>query len=495
LSPVHVQHFVGWLLKQAQGKGWKPSSTRNVHKNVKAVLIEMFNQGLIPGDRSRFFPRGAVSWRDGESLQTSLSDGEQVRLAQAIKSDLVAIHHKHLILTDGVVQGLRLLVVAHRQGFNPTPLIEMRRDAVAPGFLPGTIRIRTAKHRNKKIRTAAGRAGQGEQPSETDLIFDLSEGAVLQQAITSTHDLIDDAPTALKNRIWLYRATAGEGNGRVTCINRRSLEYAVTSVIERHQLRGDDGKPLRVNLSRLRKSRFDRALRVADGDLVVTANLMGNTPQVAGMNYPSMNYARQAEAADFMNSDYTAMMRAGIGGGAKVEIQPVTVLPYKGAQDASLSKLPTQTPVSSCKDSLNGEHAPQDGRRHCDRYVMCLFCSSFAIVGSVDELWRLFSFQAFARSELDYLDKALGAERTEDEALEDLRDRYRLAIPYIDDFTRRQFALSRVTKARNKTAASLHPYWQHQMAMSRGAQGRGPEGQQDDPGTQDDTGTGDRVGT
>jgi hypothetical protein len=126
---------------------------------------------------------------------------------------------------------------------------------------------------------------------------------------------------------------------------------------------------------------------------------------------------------------------------------------------------------------------------------MCLFCSSFAVVGTVEGLWRLFSFQAFARAELDYLDETLGAERTADELLEDLRDRYRVAIPYIDDFTQRQFARTKVAKARAKTAAGLHPFWQHQMTMSRRARSRAgtPEPGADTP--QDDTVTGDRVGT
>lgn len=113
---------------------------------------------------------------------------------------------------------------------------------------------------------------------------------------------------------------------------------------------------------------------------------------------------------------------------------------------------------------------------------MCLFCSSFAIVGTADELWRLFSFQMFAQAELDYLDEALGRERTADGLLEDLRDRYRVAIPYIDDFTQRQFARSGVAQARARTASGLHPYWQHQMTMSRRVRSRvlAPEARDDE---------------
>jgi len=506
LSPLHVQHFIGWLKMRAQADSWRPSSTRTAYKAVKAVLVEMFAQGLIPGQPSRFFPRGAVSWRqDGESRQTSLSDAEQEHLAKALKADLVDIHHGRLTLTQGQVQGLRLLLVAHRQGLNPTPLLEMRRYALAPGFLPGTIRMRTAKHRNKKIRGSLGRAAQqrkGTQPpdrqakeqDEEDLVFDLSEGAVLQQAIASTRDLVQEAPTAFKKRIWLYRSEANAAKGIVTCLNPRALRDAIRSIVQRHNLLGDDGKLLRVNLSRLRKSRFDRALRATDGDLAITANLMGNTPRVAGTNYTSMNDARKAEAAGFMNDDYPALMRLGPAPRQAAEIRPIQVHPLKATKGGAPAAIPTPTPVSGCKDTLHGEQAPHDGHNHCDRYVMCLFCSSFAVVGTVEGLWRLFSFQAFARAELDYLDETLGAQRTADETLEDLRDRYRVAIPYIDDFTQRQFARTKVAKARVKTAAGLHPFWQHQMTISRRARSRAAL-----PGTgadrpQENAETGGRVG-
>lgn len=506
LSPLHVQHFIGWLKKRAQSESWRPSSTRSAYAAVKSVLVEMFAQGLIPGQPSRFFPRGAGPWRDGESRQTSLSDAEQERLAKAVKADLVEIHHGRLSLTQGAVQGLRLLVVAHRQGLNPTPLLEMRRDALAPGFLPGTIRIRTAKHRNKKLRASAGRAARpndSEKPpegqsDEQDLVFDLSEGAVLQRAIAGTRDLVQNAPSALKQRIWLYRSAVGATaitEGAITCLDTSSLRGAITGVIQRHGLLGDDDKPLRVNLSRLRKSYFDRALRAADGDIAISANLMGNTPQVTGGHYPSMNDARKAEAAGFMNDDYPALMRSGPVPREAAEIRLVQVHPLKAEKGRAPLAMSKPTPVSGCQDSLHGEHAPHDGHNHCDRYVMCLFCSSFTVVGSVEGLWRLFSFQAFARAELDYLDVSLGAERTADELLEDLRDRYRVAIPYIDDFTQRQFARTRVAKARAKTAAGLHPFWQHQMTMTRRARSRAGAPEPGAGAPQDETGTGDRVGT
>lgn len=483
LSPAHIEAYIGWVQKRAQQHGWTEESVRTSFHSLKSALLEMFTQGFIPGEPTRFFKRASLPVGGCKSHHTSLNDTEQERLAQAIKADLVAVHHERLRLNPADVQALRLLLVAHRQGTNPTPLLELRRDAMAPGALPGTIRIRTVKQRNKRIRSCVGRDLPGEAPSgvqpEEYLVFPLAEGAVLQQAISSTEALVDKAPTCYKNRVWLYRSQEPGKlrNGLVTCLTVRTLTSAIYALIRRHQLLGDDGQPLRLNLSRLRKSFFDRALRITDGDLAMTANLMGNTSSVAAVNYPSMNGARKAEAAKFMNDDYLALMLGSAVESDSVRTKPrvIAVKPLKATRRSMPTMLLEPTPVSSCKDTLNGEHAPRDGNNHCDRYVMCLFCSSFAIVGTVDELWRLFSFQMFAKAELERLDAGLGPERTSNDALEDLRDRYRLAIPYIDDFTQRQFPARSVREARAKTEVGLHPYWVYQMAMSRRAQAVLPE--------------------
>lgn len=459
LTPAHINGFITWLQNLGRSRSWKDSTIRSVFKSVKSLLSAMFEQGLIQGDRHVFFTRSPLPWRRVDAgTETSLSDAEQERLATAIKSDLVAIHHGRLVLKQSEVQSLRLLVVSHRRGANLTPMLELRRDAMKVGILPGTVRLSMPKHRNQKIVEGLGRAA----PNSNYTVFSLAEGAVLQQAIDSTRNLVEEARPAIKNRVWLFRQAMQQ---QVTCLSANSLADAVRSLVKRHNLQGDDGQRLRISLSRLRKSFFDRALRATDGDIVVTANLMGNTPNVAGRNYPSMNNARRSEAALFMNDDYLAAMREVPEGPPATSSKPVQVLPAKFAGYASPSA--SATPVSSCSDTVFGEHAPKDGHNHCDRYVMCLFCASFAVVGTVEELWRLFSFQTFARAELAYLDHALGQERSKDERLEDLRDRYRLAIPFIDELTQRQFGSRRVSLARAKAKERLHPYWQHQMTMSR----------------------------
>lgn len=61
------------------------------------------------------------------------------------------------------------------------------------------------------------------------------------------------------------------------------------------------------------------------------------------------------------------------------------------------------TPTGSCKDSLQGALAPKDGATHCAE-LHCLGCPSYAIE-AVKDLHRLFSFQRFLLSEMDYYAK------------------------------------------------------------------------------------------
>ena len=510
LKPLHLTEFIAWLNKRENAEGRAASSTRFAYQCVKGTVLAMFHLRLIQGEPHRFFKRRVYA-RNGESRTTSLSDAEQQRLAEAIKTDLSRIHHGRLEVTMRELQGLRLLVVAHRKGLNTTPLLELTRDAMKPGLLPRTILVRTLKHRGRTVNTqmwldgpTAGvkgaalntslaatehgkKDGDGQaaatEPAYEYLPFSLAEGAVIGLAIASTEHLVAKAPKRLQNRVWLFEVShtvGGACKGDVSALSANSLVTTIRSLVKRHKLLGDDGKPLSVNTSRLRKSKFDRAFRISDGDLSVTANLMGNTPQVAGANYPSMNAARQAEAARFMNADYIGMMRevtnqaeAKLGNESRRAPSPTRPIEIR-----QVGEVQTPTPVAGCGDVLGGEHAPKNGNP-CDRFVMCLFCSSFAIVGTVDELWRLFSFQAFARVELAYLEERLGLEQQGDKRLEDLqdlRDRYRLAIPHIDNFTKQQFAASRVEQARAKTTAGLHPFWVTQMALSRRARSGGLSG-------------------
>ncbi|MDR7298263.1 hypothetical protein J2X16_003626 [Pelomonas aquatica] len=491
LLPIHVTEYKAWQQQRGQVRNWSELTVRAVITNVKAVVMDMFALGYISGDSDRIaklFRQTGARRAVGKGLQTSYSDAEQERLSSAIKTDLTSIHHGRLQVSMRELQGLRALLVAHRMGHNTTPLLELTRDAVQSGLLPGTVLIRTTKYRNHKIISQPGRSGanplnvngsSAQDSTEADeefLSFSLAEGAVIQQAIESTDHLLAKTPEALRNRVWLFESSGYSRGGikkaDVSCLSQASMVDIVRRLVRRHELRGDNGEKLTVNCSRFRKSRFDRAYRISGGDLAITANLLGNTPAVAAQNYPTMNHASQALAAEFMNEDYVRTMReraakAGTSGGAGKPLS--TAIDVKIDISAGTEQARAQTPVLGCSDPQNGEHAPGAGQV-CDRFLMCLFCSNFAVVGDVDELWRLFSFQEFARTELATLEEILGELASGEGRIANLlalRERYRIAIPAIDSFVDQQFPAKQVRSARNKTQAALHPFWQLQMERGR----------------------------
>lgn len=452
LRPLHVSNFIGWLKRQDAAGRWLESSSRAFYQSTKATLKHMMEVGLIQGDPGRFFPRaGFRNSNQDESRHTAFSDTELERLAAALKADLSDAHHGRLVLAQSHALTIRYLIVAMRTGGNLTPLLEMARDALRPGLLPGTRRLRTLKRRSFKIEERAIKQGRVvEEPT----LIPMDAVAVIEKTLLETTELVDEAPASIRNRVWLYRSQRAQQYGEVTCLTRKTVSKSIQLLVARRDIRGDDGKPLVLNTSRLRKSFGKRAFRLSGGDLVATAQMLGNTPKVADSNYLRIDEQLKEDGARFMGAEFMAHLR---GDGLKSKIVPIKSLTGEHA---------SKTPVAGCKDSLFGEHAPKDGTNHCDVFVMCLFCPSFAIVGELEDLWRLFSYQAFAKRELERLDGILGTEPSGDDRKDRLRALYRLAIPFIDEFTATAFGRKLVVAARARVVERLHPFWARQLERS-----------------------------
>jgi hypothetical protein len=379
LRPLHISHFIDWLRRKSTLLGWGVQATHNTYSWVKRSLVLLFRMKLVTGDPKDFFPTHPFPHAFGVASQhEAFSEAELTRLAKAIKADLVDVHHGRLELRPSEVIAGRYLIVAMRTGGNVTPLFELSRHAIRPGLIPGTRVASVLKHRAKK---GIGLLLTG-QVREECVYVPADSVAVLDRTLRETAHLVDEAAPALKDRIWLFRSV-GPNKGEVRCLAIDSLGSAVESLVKRRALIGDDGRLLRVNVSRLRKSFGKRAFRLTNGDVVATANLLGNKARVADSQYLNPDAELLAEAGVFFSAELLARLR-----GNQVN---AAVIPILDSNAKSESR--SDTPVAGCKDSLSGEYAPNDGYTHCDSFVMCLFCFSFAIVGELNELWRLFSFQ------------------------------------------------------------------------------------------------------
>lgn len=82
--------------------------------------------------------------------------------------------------------------------------------------------------------------------------------AVVNKALAISEPLVGFAPEKLKSHVWLYRAGQNGHGHRVVALASSTLFQSTKSICARHALKDDQGQPLIVNLSRLRKTMESR---------------------------------------------------------------------------------------------------------------------------------------------------------------------------------------------------------------------------------------------
>lgn len=420
LQPRHITLFRQWLTAS-----FPQNTAQNYYKHVKTIGIAMIELGLVDGYQDEYFPRNAMRRGPTTHAAVALSDPELERVVAALKRDLIDLHKGTFAASNVQAITVYFLVLAMRTGGNPTPLLELTRGGLKPHVLPGMMRIDLVKHRAANTYPNALRG-----PIKIEGVLSVpNDGvAILTRVLEITKSLSAEAGPNIRDRIWLYETQRNDR--RVVALEQQHIDKSIRTFVKRHGLRGDDGAPLRLNLSRLRKTKAQKLFKLSGGDLATVAMLLGNTAAVVGQNYMNMTPALRAEGAQFVGEVFEKVLS-----GSKDEAAP--------------------TPVGKCKDTLHGAHAPKDGTRHCDQFLHCLSCPSFAIAGTVADLHRLFSFQIYLRAEIDYYPS--------DPEYEEWRAHRQRLVGFVDTFTTRHFPEQLVSQARELAEREPHKFWAIQL--------------------------------
>ena len=423
LRAEHVAKYVAWL----RAKFPNSMTARAYYNAFKTIVIGLEDQGLLkteglwPGNP---FPVAVTSTEEDDQ---PMSPGEMQRLASALKADLSDIHHGRFKGIDSEAIVVLLLIVAMRSGINTTPLLEMRRDCLRPHpFMPGMMLLGTEKRR--------GNGAQDTMVRQTSILqveaaVQMDAVAVINKALEITAGASNKAPEAIKDRLWLYASSVRDlqNKGKTLSLTRGVLGKSVASIVKRHGLLADDGSSLALTLSRLRKTKEHRLWRLSDGDLLGVASAMGHTPKVADNHYLKMDRSLKAEGALFIGADLPSKLRG------------IPIVP---------------TPTGGCVDTLHGSRAPKDGTTHCEQFMDCLGCPSYAVVGTVKDLRRLFSFQQFLRFETQAFPS---------EEWKDWRAHREEMAAQIDRFVDKSFPSVVVSDARELALLDPHPFWAIRM--------------------------------
>ncbi len=412
-------------------------SQKNAYTTTKSVLHALGQRGLITlvrtGDLATFprnpFPN-SNSQRSGE---VALSLSERQAFTRAIKQAVLPIWHDEVKVSSALLAYV-LLVVALHTGRNTTPLLEMERDCLRPHPKKNMTILLVRKRRGHNISKVSLRAENlFERLQESTPTIKASVERLIQRVMALNEPLRAEAPDALKERVWLYRTPSGLTTGQIASVNNRTLASAIKMIVAEYKLTDSNGHPLRLNISRLRKTFANRIFELLDEDLAATAIALGNTPQVAGRNYlaPGENAKRNWL---FMG-----------------EILVQELLNH------SIGETYKVTPMGRCADPENGQYAPKRPGAICFSFLNCLRCKHYAVTG--DDLHKLFSFYYRVLMEHDHMDKRRWAQ--EYAHIPRLIDKYIVA----EGLRRGTFKQAAVTAARQRARHEPHPFWSFDVVV------------------------------
>ncbi|MFS8980487.1 hypothetical protein PO002_39655 [Cupriavidus necator] len=410
-------------------QGITTDSQRTAYSYTKSVLQALGRRGLVHvierGSEATFpsnpFPG---STREGKG-ERPLSVNEKKTFTLAVRTAVQPLFGADAEPT-ATLAAYALLVVALHTGRNTTPLLEMPMNCLRAHPKEGIEFLVVFKRRGYTSTKVALRASNSvKRIVESTPTLRSTVAELVRRVLDLTAGLRREAPDEIRDRVWLYRRRR-DSQSRVSALTHGTLEMAIKKLVRTYDLRGDDGEPMRINVSRLRKTFVNRVYEILDGDVVATAAAAGNSPIVT-----MRNYLRPSEDA---RKNWRFM------GLVLVEELLTNTL---GATE--------RTPVGQCSDTTAGEYAPKRNGDLCQSFLNCLRCRNYVVTG--DDLWRLFSFYFRILRERPRVDKRRW-------------DHHLAHIPRLIDrdviqagLRRKLFKPEQVNAARERARHDPHPFW------------------------------------
>lgn len=411
--------------------GIASASQKNIYNQTKSVLVALGRRGLLvlitSGDNTTFPCNPFPNSNRKAGGETPLPKAQRQAFATAIKQAVRPIWRDDVPVTS-MMLGYVLLIVALHTGRNTTPLLEMDRDCLRPhpkNNMKFLVLWKRRGHNSSKVALRTDRPVERVQESTPTVRSNIER--LIERVITLTEPLVTQAPTALKSRVWLHHTLVGPSAGQIVSMSGGTLDRAIKTLVIEYELTDTDGRPMRINISRLRKTFANRIFELLDGDLVTTALALGNTPRVTERNY----LAPSEDARDNWRFMGEVMVE---------ELLTHTVgATYK------------QTPMGQCGDSENGQYAPKQEGAICFDFLNCLRCKHYAV--TANDLHKLFSFYFRVYSERSRMEKRRW--RREYAHIPRLIEDYIVA----EGIRRGVFNSTTVEAARQRAREEPHPFW------------------------------------
>jgi integrase len=430
LTDVHRDMIDGYLGYLA-GMGSAVNTQKGRYAHIKSILIALGRRSLIsvvPSGDNATFPRNPFPKSNRKAKgETALSKRERQAFTVALRQAIKPLWAENVDVNSELLS-YAFLVVALHTGRNTTPLMEMSRDCLRAHPKNNTAFLVLWKRRGYNSSKVALRVmSDAERLLESTPSVRTNVESLIRRVIDLTAPIEAEVPDYLKNRVWLCHSSDTKGIGRFKPLSAAMLTSATNRLVAQYDLCDSDGKPLRITVSRLRKTFANRIFDLTDGDLSITAAALGSTLQVTDRNYlaPSEDARRNWQ---FMGE-----------------------LLVKELVNRTIGATYKDTPMGRCVDPVNGQYAPKREGATCMSFLNCLRCKHYVV--TAEDLYKLYSFYFRVLDERSRMNTHRW--KREYAHIPRLIDHY-----IVDEGLRRgTFNAAAVVAAREHARTLPHPFW------------------------------------
>jgi len=401
IDRVLLEEFIYWLrhIKQANTETGRLAynGARKGYSAFKSVLLHLVQQNALLRD---FFPVNPFP-NSNRTINNHAPYSKQVmrELLKALSQDIQELRSGKLKLSPSESLTVYLLVIAARSGRNPTPLLEATRDALQPHPIKPQQMALLQLYKNRGS-TSHLQGYRFQRKFEDVVSVPMDVITLFHEVDGMTAPLVNDAPVRLKNRLWIYRSLSNRNYGELMALSLPRYRKSTLNIVKRHNLKEIDGEPLKLNISRLRATFTQRMWYLTSGDIVKTAKLAGNHPNVTDRHYltatPEME-ANHRRLGHVMHAD----LSGALDNPDKLESLSREV-GIPADQLLRIANGENSTGVGRCRDPLHGAKAPGDGAL-CTRWLACFTCPDQVVLES--DIYRLYSFYFLLIKERNFMQR------------------------------------------------------------------------------------------
>ncbi|WP_413522662.1 hypothetical protein [Photobacterium phosphoreum] len=400
-------------------------SQKNIYTHLKSLLTRMKEKGYwsTVGDinlNSDFFPKNPFpkSNKRGGGGQKPLTEHEKRQVVVALKQAIKPIYNKTEPLS-GYELTVCLLAVAIQTGINTSPLLNMTTEALSDHPLKDNRKLLTV-FKNRGNATQLHNLRKSEQLEVVQGIK--LDVAYLIEAIIERNAQIRE--TTDSDLVFTYETTGGGSGikrGTATSLSNGLLSVNINRFIKEYDLKDEDGRTMKLNVSRFRKTFINGIYELSGESLLIAAQ--------------QAKHSGTGTLDHYLEAPEQSKRNLGLMGEIRVK---------------ELTSAEPSVPVGHCKDPRHGDKAPKDGT-FCNDFLGCFRCKSFVITG--DDLYKLFSFYwAIIRNRDEFGRK-------------DWKRHLKNVLRIVDEEVVPEFAkldqLQRVAAEKERARTNPHPYWQN----------------------------------